>query len=391
MVAERLVPSSKERGGVDEKRLAQQAHKRTASHNAKYQGLNAHQIGSRKGYFLYESLKDPAKDSVTRVQGEVLTGRFNEMINELTDKVPDSQPPKPMFGYFPKPGKQETDRSLALHKLDHLTGLRGSHHLKNDEDYLKQEADRIFSKKKALQKYLAGITKPKLAAEQEESAQDDANSKAEGQEDGDTERRSQAGGLDSQKKHLRGVSHRFPQKGDWDSADSYLYVSPTSTAKEKMLRMRSHILANKHGGIKKNGVYMKLPNEKIIEKMIRASKERPTSRASSGEGALRPDSAGSRGSRHGSIEDTLKYQMRRQLQLNLQDTSEYLHNELRAIDPLLTTAREDSSQNAFRSSSRLSGSVGAKGSPPPAFSKTAKPGDGKWADTMGSSFNPKEP
>lgn len=52
---------------MDEKRLAQQAHKRTGSHNAKYQGLNAHQIGSRKGYFLYESLKDPAKDSVTRV------------------------------------------------------------------------------------------------------------------------------------------------------------------------------------------------------------------------------------------------------------------------------------------------------------------------------------
>ena len=49
---------------------------------------------------------------------------------------------------------------------------------------------------------------------------------------------------DSSRKQVRGVSHFFPQKGDWDSAESYLYVSATSTTKEKMLKMRSHLLAN---------------------------------------------------------------------------------------------------------------------------------------------------
>ena len=128
----------------------QPAHRRTTSHNTKYQGLTAHQAGHRKGYFLYESLKDPAKDSVTRIKGELLTGRFNDMLNELTYREPASQPPKPMFGYFPKPGKQETDRSLALQKLDGLTGLSSSHNLKYDQDHLKFEADSIFGKKKAL-------------------------------------------------------------------------------------------------------------------------------------------------------------------------------------------------------------------------------------------------
>lgn len=79
--------------------------------------------------------------------------------------------------------------------------------------------------------------------------------------------------------------------------------------------------------------------------------------------------------------------MRQQLQLNLQDHSEYLHNELQVIDPLLTTAREGSTRNAFRSTSGVSGSLGMKTSP---FSKTAKPGDGKWVNANTSVQNAKD-
>lgn len=132
----------------------------------------------RKGYFLYESLKDPSKDTVSKIKGEVLTGRFNEMINEITENVPKGEPSKPMFGYFPRPGKQESDRTLALQKLDNLTGvdrfgLRSSHNIERDKDHFKQETDRIFGKKRALQKYLAAITKPKLATEADENPEND--------------------------------------------------------------------------------------------------------------------------------------------------------------------------------------------------------------------------
>lgn len=141
---------------------------------------------------------------------------------------------KPMFGYLPQPGKQDTDRSAALKKLDSLIGVSSSNQLKNDQEHLKGEASAIFGQKKALSKYLAGISKPKFGKEQE----DDSKEKNEKKD------QSRFDEVVAQRKQLRGVSNRFPQRGDWDSADTYLYVSPTSTAKEKMLHMRSHLIGN---------------------------------------------------------------------------------------------------------------------------------------------------
>lgn len=72
--------------------------------------------------------------------------------------------------------------------------------------------------------------------------------------------------------------------------------------------------------------------------------------------------------------------MRNQLQLNLQDNSEYITNELHAIDPLLTSKRESVSTNKLRTSSRLSASVGlakTKNS----LNQTAKPKKSKWLPT----------
>ena len=88
------------------------------------------------------------------------------MLNELTYKKPAPQFPKPLFGYFPKPGKQEPDRELVLKQLEGYTGLSSSNNLSSDQEHLKSEAAAIFGKSKALTKYLQGISKPKATKEQ---------------------------------------------------------------------------------------------------------------------------------------------------------------------------------------------------------------------------------
>ena len=66
----------------DLKRTGIGAHKRSVSLNhSKYQGLNAHQ--HLKGYILHDSLKDPEKELINKMKGDVLTGRFNDVINEI--------------------------------------------------------------------------------------------------------------------------------------------------------------------------------------------------------------------------------------------------------------------------------------------------------------------
>lgn len=81
------------------------AHKRSVSlHHSKYKGLTAHQ--HLQGYFLYESLKDPEKESVNKIKGDVLSGRFNDVVNGLSArKNTTTEMAKPLFGYFPKPGR----------------------------------------------------------------------------------------------------------------------------------------------------------------------------------------------------------------------------------------------------------------------------------------------
>jgi len=43
---------------------------------------------------------------------------------------------------------------------------------------------------------------------------------------------------------LKGVSKHFPARGDWDAQNTFLYVSPNSSNKEKMLQIRSNLIAN---------------------------------------------------------------------------------------------------------------------------------------------------
>lgn len=103
------------------------------------------------------------------------------MLKELTFRKTTSQLTKPIAGYHPKPGRQDTDRSSALQRLDGLIGVSSPGHLKVDEDHLKTEASAVFGKKPALAKYLASITKPKLARDQEEERQQDAHGKGFGE------------------------------------------------------------------------------------------------------------------------------------------------------------------------------------------------------------------
>ena len=71
---------------------------------------------------MYDSLKDPKKESVSKIKGDVLGGRFNGMINDMQFRKTTSQLSRPMFGYFPKPGRQETDRNATLNDFDNFSG-----------------------------------------------------------------------------------------------------------------------------------------------------------------------------------------------------------------------------------------------------------------------------
>lgn len=114
-------------------------HKRSASLNyPRYKGLNVQQVteANSKGYFLHDSLKDPSKDTVSRIKGDVLGSRFNGMLNDLTFRKTTSQLQKPMFGYFPKPGRGDTDRNATLNTFDKFTGQNSSRDVKNDKKHL---------------------------------------------------------------------------------------------------------------------------------------------------------------------------------------------------------------------------------------------------------------
>ena len=70
----------------------------------------------------------------------MLTGRFNDMINELKFQKTTSQLTKPMFGYHRVAAKPESDRVAALKNIDGFMGMNSSKNLMQDKEHVKSEA-----------------------------------------------------------------------------------------------------------------------------------------------------------------------------------------------------------------------------------------------------------
>ena len=62
------------------------------------------------------------------------------------------------------------------------------------------------------------------------------------------------------------MSRRFKQRSDYNAVDTFHFVSPGSTPKEKLLRTRANMLENDRS-TKINGIEIKKPPVKYIEKL----------------------------------------------------------------------------------------------------------------------------
>jgi len=93
------------------------------------------------GKMLYEGLKDPKHANITKMQGDLLSSRFSEVINASSlPKCSKSQRKRFIYGKsVPLERDESNDRGSTLNKIEKYSkmGLSNQHIIKNDENKLK--------------------------------------------------------------------------------------------------------------------------------------------------------------------------------------------------------------------------------------------------------------